>query len=69
MKPLFRLGQSHNVKYHPEHVCGLTATPMNLGAGQLELGSLTGAVSSKNVTEECKGWLSAVGNRTKSAKA
>ncbi len=32
-------------------------------------GSLTGAVSSKSVTEECKGWLSAVGNRAKSAKA
>jgi hypothetical protein len=57
------------VKYHPEHVCGLTATPMNLGAGQLELGSLTGAVSSKNVTEECKGRLSTDGNRAESARA
>ena len=29
--------------------------------------SLTGAVSSKRVTEECKGRLSPVGNRTASA--
>ena len=32
-------------------------------------GSLTGAVSSKKVTEECKGWLSADGNRVSSARA
>ena len=30
---------------------------------------MTGAVSSKRVTEESKGFLSAVGNRTKSVKA
>ena len=30
--------------------------------------SLTGAVSSKRVTEECKGELRAVGNRPSSAK-
>ena len=33
------------------------------------MGSLTGAVSSKRVTEEYKGWLSTVGNRTWSARA
>src|SRR5436190_22589865 len=33
------------------------------------VGSLTGAVSSQRVTEECKGTLSAVGNRALSAKA
>ena len=33
------------------------------------MGSLTGAVSSQSVTEECEGGLGAVGNRTKSAKA
>jgi hypothetical protein len=33
------------------------------------LGSLTGAVSSQRVTEESKGYLSTVGNRTKSVKA
>ena len=32
------------------------------------MGSLTGAVSSKRVTEECKGKLSPVGNRTSSVK-
>ena len=32
-------------------------------------GSLTGAVSSKKVTEERKGWLSAVGNRMSSVRA
>ena len=33
------------------------------------MGSLTGAVASKRVTEALKGSLSAVGNRAKSAKA
>ena len=33
------------------------------------VGSLTGAVSSQRVTEECEGDLSAVGNRAMSAKA
>ncbi len=33
------------------------------------MGSLTGAVSSEKVTEECKGRLSAVGNRVSSVKA
>ena len=32
------------------------------------VGSLTGAVSSKKVTEECKGTLNAVGNRMQSVK-
>ena len=41
---------------------------MNLGRGQFQLGSLTGAVSSKTVTEECKGTLSLVGNQAKSAR-
>jgi hypothetical protein len=57
------------VKYHPVYVCGLTSTPMNLGEEQWKLGSLTGAVSSKKVTEECKGRLSTDGNRAKSAMA
>ncbi len=34
------------LKYHPEHVDGLTPIPMKLGGGQCMLGSLTGAVSS-----------------------
>ena len=33
------------------------------------MGSLTGAVSSENVTEEFKGTLSTVGNRASSVKA
>jgi hypothetical protein len=37
------------------------------GKGQCQLGSLTGAVSSKKVTEECKGNLSLVGNQALSA--
>ena len=41
---------------------------MNPGEGQFLLGSLTGAVSSKRVTEECKGTLSPVGNRAASVK-
>ena len=32
------------------------------------MGSLTGAVSSETVTEECKGKLRTVGNRSSSAK-
>ena len=41
---------------------------MNLGLEQWYVGSLTGAVSSQKVTEECKGTLSTVGNRAQSAK-
>ena len=41
---------------------------MNPGRGQCQLGSLTGAVSSKRVTEEFKGTLSLVGNQASSVK-
>ena len=41
---------------------------MNPGRGQFQLGSLTGAVSSKKVTEEFKGTLSLVGNQASSVK-
>ncbi len=41
---------------------------MNPGLEQCQLGSLTGAVSSKRVTEEPKGTLSPVGNRASSVK-
>ena len=37
--------------------------------GQCQVGSLTGAVASKRVTEALKGWLSADGNRAKSVNA
>ena len=57
------------VKYHPEYVCVLTSTPVKPGEGQWVLVSLTGAVSSKKVTEECKGRLSADGNRVAECKS
>ena len=41
---------------------------MNPGEGQCQLGSLTGAVSSKRVTEEPNGTLSLVGNQALSVK-
>src|ERR671933_1489925 len=42
---------------------------MNLGIRQCQVGSLTGAVASQNVTEARKGSLSTVGSRTKSVMA
>ena len=42
---------------------------MNPAGGQCQVGSLTGAVASKRVTEAFKGWLSADGNRTVSINA
>ena len=41
---------------------------MNPGGEQCKLGSLTGAVSSKKVTEEPNGTLSLVGNQASSVK-
>ena len=41
---------------------------MNPGSGKCQLGSLTGAVSSKKVTEEPNGTLSLVGNQASSVK-
>ena len=41
---------------------------MKPGKGHFQLGSLTGAVSSKTVTEEFKGTLSLVGNQASSVK-
>ena len=59
---------SRNVKYHPGPTLVLTLIPVNPGREQFQLGSLTGAVSSKRVTEEFKGTLSLVGNQASSAK-
>jgi hypothetical protein len=50
------------LKYQPDNFAGLTLAHY-LGWGQCMVGSLTGAVSSQRVTEECKGTLSAVGHR------
>ena len=54
--------------YHPCNVEVLTAC-RDPAPGQCQAGSLTGAVTSKRVTEVPKGSLSAVGNRAKSVKA
>jgi hypothetical protein len=50
------------LKYHPDNV-GVLTLSRNPGWEQCMVGSLTGAVSSQRVTEECKGTLSAVGHR------
>ena len=50
------------MKYHPG-MFGVLTLARNPGWGQCMVGSLTGAVSSQRVTEECKGTLSAVGHR------
>ena len=50
------------LKYHPDNVEVLTLA-RNPGWEHCMVGSLTGAVSSQRVTEECKGTLSAVGHR------
>ena len=52
------------VKYHPSGARGLTSQE-----GHRLVGSLTGVVASKSVTEAYKGPLSADGNRAKSAVA
>ena len=55
------------LKYHPDLFAALTYARYP-GGEQCQLGSLTGAVSSKKVTEESKGTLSLVGNQAPSAK-
>ena len=57
-----------SLKYHPDYVEVLTQVHY-LDRGPCVVGSLTGAVSSQRVTEEHKGTLGAVGNRSLSAKA
>ena len=57
-----------SLKYHPGYVEVLTLIHY-LDRGQCVVGSLTGAVSSQRVTEECEGNLSTVGHRALSAMA
>src|SRR5687767_4111625 len=57
-----------SLKYHPVVLDVLTWV-RNPDRGPCMVGSLTGAVSSKRVTEEHEGTLSAVGNRAKSVRA
>ena len=56
------------MKYHPDHVETLTPH-RNPGGGPCQVGSLTGAVASKKVTEAPKGSLRLNGNQPKSVKA
>ena len=55
-----------SLKYHPGMFDVLTSARYP-GPGPCMVGSLTGAVSSQRVTEECEGALSAVGNHAMSA--
>ena len=55
------------LKYHPDNF-GVLTSAHHLGWEQCMVGSLTGAVSSQRVTEECKGTLSAVGHRALECK-
>ncbi len=50
------------LKYHPDNF-GVLTWIRNPDWEHCMVGSLTGAVSSQRVTEECKGTLSAVGHR------
>jgi Family of unknown function (DUF6467) len=50
------------LKYHPDVIAVLTWVHY-LDRGPCMVGSLTGAVSSQRVTEECEGTLGTVGNR------
>ncbi len=54
--------------YHSKNI-GILTMVHKLDLGHCQVGSLTGAVASKRVTEASKGYLSAVGNRATSAKA
>ena len=54
--------------YHSWDI-GILTCDMNLVGGHCQVGSLTGAVASKRVTEAFKAWLSADGNRAKSINA
>jgi hypothetical protein len=56
------------LKYQPDLFAALTLARQP-GRGPCMVGSLTGAVSSQRVTEECDGTLSAVGYRAESAMA
>ena len=59
---LFSDEDESSMKHHPLELENLTLAHY-LGKGPWQPVSLTGAVSSQRVTEECKGTLSAVGHR------
>ena len=54
--------------YHP-FIAGVLTDDRKPAYGQCQVGSLTGAVASQNVTEAPKGSLRMVGNHPLSAKA
>ena len=54
--------------YH-SFITGILTVSRKPAIGQCQVGSLTGAVASQNVTEAPKGSLRMVGNHSKSAKA
>ena len=54
--------------YHP-FIAGVLTVCRYPGTGHCQVGSLTGAVASQNVTEAPKGSLRMVGNHSKSVKA
>ena len=56
------------LKYHP-YLTGALTSPPHRGKGHCLVGSLTGAVASKNVTEAHEGRLRLIGNQPMSAKA
>ena len=60
--------RSRNVRYHSREARILTLT-RKPGEGQFQVGSLTGAVASKKVTEAHKGSLRLDGNQPESVKA
>ena len=56
------------LKYHPDYSEVLTST-RDPGQGHCLVGSLTGAVASKKVTEAREGSLRLIGNQPQSVKA
>ena len=56
------IGVESTLKYHP-YIVGILTVIRYPDSEQCLVGSLTGAVSSQNVTEEPKGHLSTVSNR------
>ena len=56
------------LKYHPGQ-SGFLTYVRDPDEGHCLVGSLTGAVASKNVTEACEGSLRLIGNQPKSANA
>ena len=55
------------LKYHPDY-SGVLTWARNPGRGHCLVGSLTGAVASKNVTEAREGSLRLIGNQPQSVK-